>query len=343
MKYRSNPDLPTILPDWKGNPVNSDGRFYHPQYPFELGWKDVLKWKLLNKNPYRAHKKNDPWRATVIKNDDFLHHDRDAFVWLGHASYFFRLNGVNILIDPVFGKLSPLTPRYSELPVSPDKFQKIDFVLVTHDHRDHCDEASLKLLLKNNPGAKVLTGLNMKPVLASSSNGSLVVEMGWFQLFEYEAVGLKIFYLPTRHWCRRWLTDTNQRLWGAFVFQTKDVTVYFGADSGYGSHYPEAATLFPKIDYAFLGIGAFAPEWFMHSNHMSPADAWQAFQDLGAARMVPMHYGTFDLSDEPLGEPERLLKSISAGSDAVEFPIIGEVKTWKAAISGVEKTSVTGS
>lgn len=332
MTYRSNPDLPTILPAWEGTPVNADGCFINPDYPFELGWKDVLKWKLLTKNPYQEHKKNDPWRPAVVKNDNFLHHDRNAFVWLGHASYFFRLNGMNMLIDPVFGKLAPLASRYSELPVSPEKFQKIDLILISHDHRDHCDGTSLKLLLKNNPQAKIITGLNMHSVLSGWSNGNSVVEMGWFQVFENEAAGLKIFYLPTRHWCRRWLTDTNQRLWGAFVFQTDELTVYFGADSGYGKHYREASAIFPKIDYAFLGIGAFAPEWFMHSNHMSPADAWQAFHDLGAAKMIPMHYGTFDLSDEPLGEPERLLKTISAGSNAVEFPVIGEEWPWKSAV-----------
>jgi hypothetical protein len=139
VKYLSNPELPTILPDWNGTPLNEDGRFFHPDYPFELGWTDVLKWKLLNKNPYRHQKKNDPWRAAVVKDDSFLHHNRDTVVWLGHASFFFRLNGVNILIDPVFGKLAPLAPRYSEFPVSPEKFKKIDLVLLTHDHRDHCD------------------------------------------------------------------------------------------------------------------------------------------------------------------------------------------------------------
>ena len=113
---------------------------------------------------------------------------------------------------------------------------------------------------------------------------------------------------------------------GRFMLQTNDVTLYFGGDSGYGNHYRQLAELYPTIDYAILGIGAFAPEWFMHSNHMSPSDAWQAFQDMGAGRLVPMHYGTFDLSDEPLGEPERLLKNICAGSDAVEFPLIGEVR-----------------
>ncbi len=326
MHYRSNPSLPTILNNWKGTPQHRNGRFFHPEYPFQLGWKDVLKWQM-TENPYREQKKKDTWRASVIKDDGFLRHSHDTMVWLGHACFFFRLNGQHILVDPVFGKLAPLSPRYSEMPVPPDKFRHIDLVLLTHDHRDHCDGPSLKLLLKNNPQAKIITGLGMKEVVAPWANGHEVIEMGWYQCCEVGAAGLKIHYLPTRHWCRRWLTDTNRRLWGAFVLQTDRHTLYFGGDSGYGSHYRQAAELFPRLDYAFLGIGAFAPEWFMHSNHHGPVDAWQAFQDLGAARFVPMHYGTFDLSDEPLGEPERLLRQIAKtkrSENTVAFLKIGQ-------------------
>lgn len=215
-------------------------------------------------------------------------------------------------MDPVFGKLSVLMPRYSELPLPVSKFNYIDYILLTHDHRDHCDIASLKALTKLNPNVKFVTGLGMSEVLSSFVNKEAVTEMGWFQKFEEEAIGLKITYLPTRHWCRRWLTDTNRRLWGAFVFETENRTIYFGGDSGYGEHYKETAELFPNIDLAFLGIGAFAPVWFMQHFHTSPAAAFQAYQDLEANHLVPMHYGTFDLSDEPIGEPLRLLKGIHA-------------------------------
>lgn len=323
MKYLSNPALPTISQDWKGSPVDSQGRFFHPDYPFSLSWKDVLKWQL-SANPYREQKKKDRWKAAVIKDDSFLNGSHDLSVWLGHASFFFRLNGLRILIDPVFGKLSSLTPRYSELPATPDKFQHIDLLLLTHDHRDHCDETSLRFLLKNNPRAHVVCGLGLKKVLQPWAAGQQITEMGWFQQINLERGGLSITYLPTRHWCRRYLTDMNQRLWGSFVLQASASTLYFGGDSGYGPHFAQTASFFPHIDYAFLGIGAFAPEWFMHTNHMGPADAWKAFHDLGAQRLIPMHYGTFDLSDEPLGEPERLLREITGSSPAPAFLSIGE-------------------
>ncbi|MBK9014482.1 MAG: MBL fold metallo-hydrolase [Saprospiraceae bacterium] len=315
----------TYLPGQQGASINSAGQFYHPDFPFELYWTDVLKWKT-SPNPYSEQKKRDTWRPTVVNDDSFLGHSHDVKVWLGHASFFFRLNGLNILVDPVFGKLTPFTPRHSGLPVRPDQFRKLDLILVTHDHRDHCDETSLRLLLRNNPRAQVVTGLGMAKVIQPWASGQKIVEMDWHQQLNLESLGLRITYLPTRHWCRRWLTDMNVRLWGAFVFETPDTTIYFGGDSGYGSHFAHTAALFPRIDFAFLGIGAFSPVWFMKSNHMSPADAWQAFSDLGARKLVPMHYGTFDLSDEPIGEPERLLREIAADSNLVDFLTIGESK-----------------
>ena len=330
MQYLSNPDLPFISEKYRGSPISSSGRFYHPEYPFELGWKDVAKWKS-RRNPYAAAKRKETWRARVVKDDGFLKNKKDLFVWLGHASFFFRLNGKNILTDPVFGKLSFLMPRYSEMSVSTDKLRNIDYVLLTHDHRDHCDLPSLKLLAKNNPRAVFICGLNMTDIIGSFVKKENIVEMAWHQQYSDEKNNLKITYLPTRHWCRRFLTDTNRRLWGAYVLQVKNNTIYFGGDSGYGSHYKKTADLFPNIKYAFLGIGAFAPIWFMQSNHTSPAAAYNAFRDLGAQYMFPMHYGTFDLSDEPLGEPLRWLKNIATEnslSGEIIFSDIGSICGW---------------
>ncbi len=214
----------TFLPNQKGASINGQGQFYHPDFPFELHWTDVLKWKT-SPNPYAEQKKQDTWRPSVVKDDSFLRHTHDLKVWLGHASFFFRLNGVNIIVDPVFGKLTPFTPRYSDLPVSPDKFTNLDLILVTHDHRDHCDERSLKLLLRNNPRAMVITGLGMANIIRPWAAGHKIMEMDWHQQLALENFGLKITYLPTRHWCRRWLTDMNLRLWGAFVLESPETTI----------------------------------------------------------------------------------------------------------------------
>ena len=229
------------------------------------------------------------------------------------------------MVDPIFGKLSPIMPRYTELPINPSKFKNIDYILLTHDHRDHCDIPSLKLLLKNNPQAKIICGLNMGRIFSSFIKKENITEMGWYQQYHDGAADIKITYLPTRHWCRRWITDTNRNLWGAFVFQANNKTIYFGGDSGYGDHFKETADIFPNIDQAFLGIGAFAPLFIMQSNHMGPTDAYAAFKDLNAKTFIPMHYGTFDLSDEPLGEPLRLLENIVAENNLNGEVMISEI------------------
>jgi L-ascorbate metabolism protein UlaG (beta-lactamase superfamily) len=130
---------------------------------------------------------------------------------------------------------------------------------------------------------------------------------GWFQEFR-TGENVKIAYVPVRHWCRRGLFDTNARLWGGFVISGAGKNIYFGGDSGFGSHYRETAEVFGPLDYFIIGIGAYEPRWFMQANHNNPADAFQGFIDARAKTLVPMHYGTFDLSDEPPNEPLKLLK-----------------------------------
>jgi L-ascorbate metabolism protein UlaG (beta-lactamase superfamily) len=104
------------------------------------------------------------------------------------------------------------------------------------------------------------------------------------------------------------LTDTNKRLWGGFVLEANNNRILFEGDSGYDErNYTELAEVFGTFDYAILGIGAYEPAWFMRANHQSPEDALKAFTKLNASRFIPMHYGTFDLSDEPLSQPLKRL------------------------------------
>lgn len=175
--------------------------------------------------------------------------------------------------------------------------------MVSHDHRDHMDEPSIKALAKINPNARYLTGLGNEGLLKDFTKSSLIQSAGWFQKFDTPNSPLEIFYLPSRHWGRRYLTDTNIRLWGAFIIRSSTKTIYFSGDTGYASHFKKTAELFPDITHAIIGIGAYKPEWFMQGNHISPTNAIQGFHELGAKYLIPMHYGTFDLSDEALSDP----------------------------------------
>ncbi|MBA3632545.1 MAG: MBL fold metallo-hydrolase [Acidobacteria bacterium] len=305
-KYVKNENLPTIKADWKGTPVDEKGRFVNAEFPFLPSTKNLLKWQLSG-NPQKEEKQNDKVRLAVLDPTEFLQNEKDGILWLGHAGFFIRLNGKNVLLDPVFGK-PPLVKTFANVPSPIEKIRRVDYILISHDHRDHCDEETIKQIAQKFPEAKFYGGLRINELLKDwITDTNEVQTAGWFQQYKLPDDSLKIYFLPVRHWCRRGLFDTNERLWGAFVIQGAGQTIYFSGDSGFGSHYKEAGEIFPEIDYFLIGIGAYKPRWFMEPNHNTPEEAVQAFIDAKAKFLIPMHFGRFDLSDEPPGEPLRLL------------------------------------
>lgn len=305
-EYTKNENLKTIKDDWQGTPLDRKGRFVNFEFPFLSSKIELLKWQL-GTNKFSDEKKNDSERLEVLDPTDFLNGNEDGILWLGHASIYIRLSGKTILIDPVFGEPS-FIKRFVPVPNPLEKIKQIDYVLVTHDHRDHCDETTLREIAKKFPNAKFLGGLRMDELFDEWTNDlNEVKNAGWYQQFDLTS-DLKIIFVPVRHWSQRGLFDMNHRLWGGFVIESGDTKIYHGGDSGYGSHYKELAETFGEIDYFIVGIGAYEPRWFMKPNHNNPSDVVKAFQDAKAKTLVPMHYGTFDLSDEPPSQPLRFLK-----------------------------------
>ena len=278
----------------------------------------VLKWQLQG-NPQKAEKRNDVWLPHYEPDKEFLTNSNDCLVWLGHSSFFIRLDGTGLIIDPVMGNAA-VVKRKIPFPF-PEIGQSAHYVLVSHDHRDHCDEKSLRKIASENPKIKVLTGLQMMPLLSGIFLPENIEEAGWYQKFSCKP--LDIWFLPSRHWSRRGLNDVNKRLWGGFLIRSGSKTIYFMGDSGYDTHFEDIGQLFPEIGYAIMGIGAYSPGWFMGPSHMNPEDSWKAFTNLGAQTFVPMHYGTFDLADEPLGEPIKKLRAV-ADESRLKVPTIGK-------------------
>ena len=200
--------------------------------------------------------------------------------------------------------------RYSEDPIALEKLLSIDFVLLSHDHRDHCDKKSLQKLFQFNRPA-ILTSLKMKDVIGSwLKDDPEIQEAGWYQRYNLFSDKIRITFLPSRHWCRRGATDFNKRLWGSFMIETPEQVIYFGSDSGYGDHFKQIGRVFPKIDVAILGIGSYRPSYMMKESHTNPKEARKAFNDLGAKKLIPMHYGTYDLSNEPMDEPYTWIQEL---------------------------------
>jgi L-ascorbate metabolism protein UlaG (beta-lactamase superfamily) len=322
VNYLLNDQLSTILPNWKGNPIKGK-EFQYLDRSFRPEWSTVFK-MLITSNPQREEKKNDDWRPNTHTGiDHFSDKSQDWILWLGHASFVIQLGGVRMITDPVLFDL-PLLSRKVHLPFEFKYLQEIDYVLLSHDHRDHCDEKSMKRLLENNDPV-ILTALKMTDVIGSWIEQTPVQEAAWYQRYNTDHRDLQITYLPAQHWCRRGLTDFNRRLWGSIMIEHQGKTIYFGADSATGSHFRKIGKLFPKIDIAMLGIGAYKPEFMMKDNHTSPSEAYAAFQQLGAKQMIPMHYGTYDLSNEPISEPYQRIQECFIADDRREDLILAEV------------------
>ena len=305
--FTSNTALKTIANDWKGTPLDQDGLFINPEIPTILSFREIFKY-LITKNPQRSIKRHDTWSIPVMKDDAWLYDSDDKIVWLGHASFFIQFGGSRIVVDPMFGDLA-VGKRHSELPVDPRKLSKIDYILISHAHYDHCDKKSIKLLAEKNPQAKILCGLNLDKLISKWVDNPIQTA-GWYQQYVTKEDAL-ITFVPSRHWANRSLFDTNTTLWGGFVVQSHNKCIYFGGDSGYGSHFKEIGKNFPNINVALIGAGAYAPTWFMGQHHQDPYKALDAFHATGAKVFIPFHYGTFDSGDEPMGEPEKVLNKLN--------------------------------
>lgn len=313
--YRYNEHLrtPEAPQGWKGSPVDENGRFLNLDHRFIPNMADALRWKL-QKSPFAENKKLEIYQPEIHRDDSWLATNDDVIVWLGHSTFFIRINGVKLLTDPVFFNIFSIK-RVSEFPVNILHLTNLDYILLSHDHRDHLDEKSLKIISNQNPEVRYLTGLGMKELVHDFTRSELIQEAGWYQQYKTEDHSINITFVPARHWSKRGLFDTNKRLWGGFVIEAAGKRILFGGDSGYDAHYKQFASLFKSFDYAILGIGAYEPAWFMSPNHQSPKDALRAFVELNAKCFIPMHYGTFDLSDEPLNQPLKDLHEAAKEAD----------------------------
>lgn len=222
-----------------------------------------------------------------------------AVTWIGHASFLLQLQGVNILTDPVWSQRLPGRIGRVHPPGIPwEALPKIDGIVISHNHYDHLDAATVERLPRD-VHCFVPLGLARWFKRRSFTN---VYELDWWQSAKLGKVELA--FVPSHHWSRRTPWDTNTSLWGGWVFTPPGGRrVYFAGDTGYGHWFNQIGLRLPGIETALLPIGAYAPRWFMKPVHTDPDEAVQALADLGARRLVTMHWGTFPLTQEPIMEP----------------------------------------
>lgn len=253
--------------------------------------------------------------------------DELGLTFIGHASFLLQIGGRNILIDPVFANRLVLIRRLRKPGVRIEDLPAIDAVLLTHAHMDHLNMPSLRRIIRQTyrscrraPVAVVPEGVED---LVNSLGFANVFGMRWWEQAAID--GLAITMTPAQHWGARMLRDTH-RGFGGYVLRHKAQSVYHSGDSGYFAGFKDIGMrLAPKV--ALLPIGAYKPDGFRRV-HTSPEDALRAFMDLGAEKLIPMHYGTFRLSEEPMEEPlPRLMATAERAGVREQIVPLGEGET----------------
>ena len=257
-----------------------------------------------------------PERGTpleVLKNDGAelrANGVRPTITWIGHSTFLVQLGGLNILTDPNWNdraspfrfvgprRIIPPGLRFEDLP-------PIHAVVVSHDHYDHLDEATIRRLATTHR-PRFFVPLGMKPLL-TRFGATDVVELDWWENATLREVTFTA--TPAQHSSGRWINDQNHTLWASWAIGTPKHKLFFAGDTGYFAGFKEIGQKLGPFTVALMPIGGYAGWGPHHPNHINPEEAVQAFEDLRASVLVPMHWGTFDLNREPFHEPpDRLLK-----------------------------------
>jgi L-ascorbate metabolism protein UlaG (beta-lactamase superfamily) len=267
----------------------------------------ILRWGITDRLRGRRRKQPPGPPAPIVFPDNDLISGGTTepwLTWLGHASFLGSLGGHRFLIDPVFSSHAGwLYRRYLPPPLSIGDLPEVEAVLATHNHYDHLDAGVCRFLRDE---VTVVAPLGMRRWM-QRQGCTRVIELGWWD--QTEIGGLRITLVPARHWSRRGVFDTNHALWGGFVVEGGGLSVYHSGDTAWFEGFDEICKRFPNLDVAMLPIGGYEPAWFMGHYHLNPEQAGQAFVACGARRLIPMHWGTFQLTDEPLCEPIDRMRS----------------------------------
>ena len=310
-----------------------EGRYFNPWMPMEKrGFGALLRWRLSESGTYTEEESTyRPAFIPHLKERILSMQAGDFISWIGHNTFLIRVNGEYWLVDPVFSQRALLPKRVTPPAITVDELRELPGKLnavITHNHYDHFDEASVKALPEST---RLFVPMGMKDSVRNL-NKENVLEMDWWQTIDC-GNGIRLACLPAQHWSRRLFQGTDKSLWASFMIVTESVTIYVGGDSGYFIGYKEIGRIYPDIDYALLPTTAYHPRWFMHYAHMDVEEAIDAFQDLGARYMIPTQWGTFHLGDEPVGYAALDLKRTikKRGLDPSKFIImdIGQIVSIK--------------
>ncbi|MFB2551327.1 MBL fold metallo-hydrolase [Ensifer soli] len=294
-----------------------DGRlFFNPGGIAPLGFRDLLKWQFGGGRtpwPERRDSPFPPARPSARIDGRGL-----SVTMVGHATLLIQTAGLNILTDPVWSnRASPVRfagpARVNPPGIRFDDLPPIDIVLVSHNHYDHLDLATLKRLQAvHRP--RIVTPLGNDRIIAGALGDARITTMDWGDGLDLKE-GVSLAAEPMHHWSARGMGDRRMALWAAFVLTTPAGHVYHVGDTGFhgGSNYRAAGAKYGGFRLAILPFGAYEPRWFMQGVHQNPEEAVEGMLACGAAYVAGHHWGTFRLTNEGIDAPvEALQKALDA-------------------------------
>lgn len=303
-----------------------NGRHFHNLERNARNLGDVFTWLRTRKpSKWPAWEENPGFPLPAARHSTQVRDWKVTFI--NHATVLLQLGPYNLLTDPVWSeRVSPfknLGPRRVRAAgVALKDLPPIDVVLLSHNHYDHLDLATLKFL-EQRDHPQVVTGLGVASIL--HANGiRQVTELDWWQHVMHK--DLKIHFTPAQHFSGRGVRDRDLTLWGSLYVETEAGAAYFAGDTGYGGHFRAIRERLGAPRMALLPIGAYEPRWFMGPVHMNPEDAVLAHRDLEASESLAIHFNTFQLTDEQIGQPvlDLAVALQKHGVDAADFLVLKE-------------------
>ena len=308
------------------------GRFQHPDGDkHDKSFADMLGLarSYFSRSPDEWEKKGFP---VIETSKDDLGDFSENVIWVGHATLLLNYDHVTVLTDPQFsGRASPFQfagpKRVTPVPFSITDLPEIDIVIISHNHYDHLDEASIRQLARLQPDIRYLVPLGLAPLLRTWGAQN-VEELDWWQPVRHGDVLIQP--TPVQHWSKRTTLDRNKTLWAGWMLQWPDFSFYFAGDTGYSADFRETAKRLGSPTLAAIPIGAYEPRDFMKSSHVNPEEAVTIFQDMGARYAIGIHWGTFKLTLEEMNEPPIRLEAAltNAGISTDVFRALQHGEDW---------------
>ena len=313
----------------RANPHYRDGAFVNPLPPAAYRATDV--WNLIKGQFFGDEVRVPPAAIPVVTVDPASLKSAPAaglrVFWIGHASVYVEIDGVRVLIDPIFSDYaSPFEvgpKRFHPPPIALTDLPAIDAVLITHDHFDHLDMHTIQHLARS--GARFFVPLGIGAHLERWHVArERITELEWWQ--EQSVGGVRIVATPARHYSGRRFSDRNATLWTSWSVMGPHHRIYVSGDTGYSDHFRAIGARLGPFDLSIIKIGAYGPGAPWLDIHMSAEDAVRAHRDVGARRMLPAHWGTFNLAFHDWDEPiKRAVAAARSSNVDLVTPRIGEV------------------